>query len=120
MSAQNKPPARPDGCTLPPSSKSIIYMAFLRRTNSGGGRAAVLRWRVRVRHVHHSGHARVKFAMGFRTSSEAQEPAAVQALVSHLALGFSVGAVLVAVAALLLAALARCGLSRRNFDDHLD
>ena len=58
--------------------------------------------------------------MGFR-SSEAQEPAALQALVSHLALGFSVGAVLIAVAAVVTAALARVGgLSRRNFDDHLD
>ena len=61
--------------------------------------------------------------MGFR-SSEAPEPAALQALVSHLALGFSVGAVLIAVAAVVLAALARIGviggLSRRNFDEHLD
>ena len=58
--------------------------------------------------------------MGFR-SSEAQEPAALQALVSHLALGFSVGAVFIAVAAVVTAALARIGgLARRNFDDHLD
>ena len=57
--------------------------------------------------------------MGFRTS-QAEEPAALQALVSHLALGFSVGAVLIAVAAVVLAALARIGLSRRNFDEHLE
>ena len=58
--------------------------------------------------------------MAFR-SSEAQEPAALQALVSHLALGFSVGAVLIAILAVVTAALARIGgLTRRNFDEHLD
>lgn len=59
--------------------------------------------------------------MAFRTSSVAQEPAGVlQAFLSHLALGFGVGAVLIAVAAVVLASLARIGLSRRNFDEHLD
>ena len=58
--------------------------------------------------------------MGFRTS-QAEEPAALQALVSHLALGFGLGAVFIAVAAVVTAALARLGgLSRRNFDEHLD
>ena len=58
--------------------------------------------------------------MGFRTS-QAEEPAALQALVSHLALGVGVGAILIAVAAVVLAALARVGgLNRRNFDEHLD
>jgi tetrahydromethanopterin S-methyltransferase subunit B len=56
--------------------------------------------------------------MAFRTSV-AQEPAVLQAFLSHLALGFSVGAVLIAVLAVVLAALARIG-GRRNFDEHLD
>ena len=52
--------------------------------------------------------------MAFRTS-----PAVLQAFLSHL--GFGVGAVLIAVLAVVLAALARIGgLSRRNFDEHLD
>ena len=58
--------------------------------------------------------------MAFRTSV-AQEPAVLQAFLSHLALGFGVGAVLIAVLAVVLAALARIGgLNRRNFDEHLD
>ena len=61
-----------------------------------------------------------EIAMGFR-SSEAQEPAALQALVSHIALGFSVGAVLIAILAVVTAALARVGgLRRRDFDEHLE
>ena len=59
--------------------------------------------------------------MGVRTRSEAQEPAALQALVSHLALGFSVGAVLIAILAVVTAALARIGgIRRRDFDEHLE
>ena len=45
----------------------------------------------------------------------------LQAFLSHLALGLGVGAVLIAVLAVVLAALARIGgLNRRNFDEHLD
>ena len=77
--------------------------------------------RLGVGHVRRRADARAReIAMGFR-SSEAQEPAALQALVSHLALGFSVGAVLIAILAVVTAALARVGgLRRRDFDEHLE